>query len=718
MVAAVAGIPLQRWLALTLIVLEAISVAYLSKTAFFPGVIICVAVFGTFSQVRFAMDRQRTYDIIALMAVVFVIKYMLTPDNPRYVTLFPSQQIAFAVAQYVLAMQCVQFYLRRRDDRLPISFPGIGVISLVCASMLSINSGERSTIQALCVGFAIVAVLYCDSSRTFVRVVPERRFGRPVATMLVLLAVGSLGWFSASSMFRYERHVEEFVNRFLQQQTEHSSVGFSESSALGSVSLKKTAESKSTALRVVAAVEPGYFRARVYDVYENHKWLLNTEGRALSPQAVSTSQLRSVTHRGRAFQIADAANQSTQQFEVWPDAELPDTFAGPLGTSWLYADARVVTVDTHDIMRSSDAASGVPYTLVVLDSATRLASKQHVQDRNNSQHASDSVLDFEQLSTPPDWATSNERIVKLARAVFEGCNSVHDKVEAVQRYFHLNYSYSLQITLPPGSGSAEPLEWFLEEKPAAHCEYFASGAAVLLRMAGVPCRYVVGFVVSEQNRYSGEWVARNEDAHAWVEACDESQAWITVEATPAAGVPDDSTGTRWAQFYEYLRDEFHRLRIGWQQQGFSSIGKTLSSLIVSPIGSGVVGVSLLSGLTIVLWRKRRHSVSGRNIYEMPSPVVEPIQAARAKLDRALRKAWRVRSPGETVKVYARRLAAEAINDHDPLTLAAAWYEQYSRLRFTRHPDAVQVSRMTAEAEQLLGELRRRGKHAERAKQTE
>ena len=51
--------------------------------------------------------------------------------------------------------------------------------------------------------------------------------------------------------------------------------------------------------------------------------------------------------------------------------------------------------------------------------------------------------------------------MKLARAVFEGCNSVHDKVEAVQRYFHLNYSYSLQITLPPGSGSAEPLEWFL-----------------------------------------------------------------------------------------------------------------------------------------------------------------------------------------------------------------------------------------------------------------
>lgn len=697
------NIPLQRWLALAMITLEAVMVAYLSRTSVYPALIICVAAYGTLSKVRFEMDRQRTYDIIALFAVVFVIKYMITPDNPRYISLFPSQQMAFTLSQYVLAMQCVQFYLKRRDDRLPFSFPGIGVIALVCATMVSLPARERSTVQAFCVGFAVLAVLYCDASRRFIRIVPARRFGRPIATVLVLVAVGSLGWFTASSMFHYERHVEEFVNRFLQQEYNHARIGFSESSTLGSISLKKNSDSERTALRVVSTIEPGYFRVRAYDVYENQKWLLNTDGHALTSENTTPNVIGNVAHTGRAFRISTSSGGGTQRFEVWPDADLRDTFAGLLRTSWLYADARIVTVDTHGIMRSGDAVSGVPYTLVVSDSSPPATA--HDTD-GGSDLAPDSSLNLTSLVTPPAWASSNEELIQLSDAVFEGCETVNDRINAVERYFQQNYSYSLTVT-PPEESSQEPLEWFLLNRPPAHCEYFASGSALLLRMAGVPCRYVVGFVVAEQNRYSGEWIARNEDAHAWVEAYDESRGWVTVDATPSAGIPDSTKPSAWTQLYEYLRDEFQRLRVDWQQGGLDSVAASVKAMVLSPLGIGLIAASALTGLGLIVWRTRRRKTPDVMVYASPSSAIALVQPAREKLDRVLKQVWRARLPGETVARYADQLAAAAHDKHDPLLKAAAWYEQYALLRFAHRPDESRIAEISSQANKLTADLRQR-----------
>jgi protein-glutamine gamma-glutamyltransferase len=701
-------IPLQRWLALAMITLEAFTIGYLSRTTIYPAMVIAVATYGTVSRLRFDMDRQRTYDIIALMAVIFVIKYMVTPDNPRYATLFASQQMAFALAQYVLAMQCVQFFLKRRDDQLPFSFPGIGVIALVCATMVSLKTGERSVVLKLCIGFTILSVLYCDTSRQFIKVLPARHRGRPIATVLVLAIVGGLGWFMASSMYKYERHVEHFVNRFLQQQRQTSSVGFSESSTLGSITLKKDRNSQQTALRVVSAVEPGYFRAKAYDIYENRKWLFNTEGRATYPEKSIPAVINLESHIGQAFKITGHSGAATQLFEVWPDADLGDTFASPLRTSWLYANAKIVTVDTHDVLRSSDAVSGVPYTLIVRDAPQKSALSTVDINAGESPPISATSLDLKLLATPPSWAQQSDPLLKLKDSLFENCTSFNEKLSATRRYFKQNYTYSLKVSLP--NPQLEPIEWFLLEQPPAHCEYFASGAAVLLRMAGVPCRYVVGFVVSEKNQYSGEWVARNEDAHAWVEAYDESRGWVTVDTTPAAGIPDEATQSSATQLYEYLRDEFHRLRIGWQQRGVASIRSSLTSLIMSPLGLLTISFSGLIGSGMLLWKWRRASQADRTTYSEVSLVVAQLQTARQKLDVTLKRVWRARLPGETVDRYAQQLASGATDQHDPLSEASDWYAQYTRLRFAAEPDQTSVNLIATRANQLAAVLRKRVRH--------
>ena len=73
--------------------------------------------------------------------------------------------------------------------------------------------------------------------------------------------------------------------------------------------------------------------------------------------------------------------------------------------------------------------------------------------------------------------------------------------------------------------------WFLEEAETGYCVHFATASAVLLRAAGVPARYVTGYMFSAT---AGETVTVTSDrAHAWVEYYDSTNGlWRVLESTP------------------------------------------------------------------------------------------------------------------------------------------------------------------------------------------
>lgn len=60
----------------------------------------------------------------------------------------------------------------------------------------------------------------------------------------------------------------------------------------------------------------------------------------------------------------------------------------------------------------------------------------------------------------------------------------------------------------------------------------ATAAAQLLRLQGVPCRYVTGFNVSLGNRRGDHYVVREKDAHAWIEVYLPGKGWVEVDPTP------------------------------------------------------------------------------------------------------------------------------------------------------------------------------------------
>ena len=73
--------------------------------------------------------------------------------------------------------------------------------------------------------------------------------------------------------------------------------------------------------------------------------------------------------------------------------------------------------------------------------------------------------------------------------------------------------------------------WFLTEADTGYCIHFATAAVVLLRAAGIPARYVDGYVVNTQKDVPVEII--ESAAHAWVEYVDSTYGWSVLEATPA-----------------------------------------------------------------------------------------------------------------------------------------------------------------------------------------
>lgn len=132
------------------------------------------------------------------------------------------------------------------------------------------------------------------------------------------------------------------------------------------------------------------------------------------------------------------------------------------------------------------------------------------------------------------WATEylNRELPEL-QAI--SAAAVWTRAQAIVRHVSESATYSLQTAKMP-LGSKDFALWFLEESDTGYCVHFATAAAVLLRAAGIPCRYVTGYLVSAQ---AGQTVTvQQHNAHAWVECYIDSVGWVPLEPTPGNGLSE------------------------------------------------------------------------------------------------------------------------------------------------------------------------------------
>ncbi len=152
----------------------------------------------------------------------------------------------------------------------------------------------------------------------------------------------------------------------------------------------------------------------------------------------------------------------------------------------------------------------------------------------------DPTRTFDSSPTPDDRAVPPAEQPTM-QAILTSLNlkgkSDSETVQAISAFFKKGFQYSL--TLPSSQTDTQtdrtPLSAFLLNHRSGHCEYFASATSLLLRSAGIPARYAVGYAVHEYSPGEQQYIVRARNAHAWVMAYVNGR-WITVETTPGGGL--------------------------------------------------------------------------------------------------------------------------------------------------------------------------------------
>ncbi len=171
-------------------------------------------------------------------------------------------------------------------------------------------------------------------------------------------------------------------------------------------------------------------------------------------------------------------------------------------------------------------------------------------------------------------------------------DTVDDEARARRVVAHLRerYQYSLDVG---DIDRRDPLADFLFEKKKGWCEYFAGSAAILLRLQGIPTRYVRGFNVIGSQKKGDHYVVREWDRHAWIEAYIEGKGWLEYDPTPAAEYENLHAG---------LNDNLLTDALEWLRASVSSLYVELRYFETSRLGWPLVGLGLL---LVIAWTLKR-----------------------------------------------------------------------------------------------------------------
>ena len=215
--------------------------------------------------------------------------------------------------------------------------------------------------------------------------------------------------------------------------------------------------------------------------------------------------------------------------------------------------------------------------------------------------------------------------------------STAEKINRIDHFFRKKFTYTTHLTTPKLEKNQRQtaVGTFLETTQSGHCEYFAAATALLLREAGIPARYCVGFAVREYNESHQEWVMRGTHAHAWCrvwisDATHPSGGeWQDIDLTPPSWLAMESTGS--ASWQQSLADWWQRTREIFLLWRTSETNKT----------SVVKAVTIIIALVTlwIIWRlykshQPNHRQQRTHQTKNPQPI-SPLQKLEPKLQKIL-----------------------------------------------------------------------------------
>lgn len=135
-----------------------------------------------------------------------------------------------------------------------------------------------------------------------------------------------------------------------------------------------------------------------------------------------------------------------------------------------------------------------------------------------------------------------EQSVKdLTATITKDKNNDWEKATAIRDYLSKNFVYTLSPSVPPAD--KDFVSWFINYDKNGYCTYYASAMAVMARIAGIPSRYVEGYLMTDKAPNSSEYIVKGSDAHAWAELYFKGIGWIPFDATPSGEAINQGAGS-------------------------------------------------------------------------------------------------------------------------------------------------------------------------------
>jgi hypothetical protein len=688
-------VTVQRIIAVIMILGSSLLIVWVSGDIAFPAILCMLGMLGVQGRFKWDIRPERHYVtalLLLLLAVLFSIHCEYAHPGGEKMAAFAWQTIA----RYFLASMILILFLRSRrraggldaesvageGEPAPLS-PSLGLFHLgsamasgqvlllddhyIAFRLVELASGTLSVLYAVCSAYPAQGRL---------SIMRRPRLAVGILRLVLLIAAVNLGWIGGSMLYAHVQSLNLLPNWLSRSNVPVDStvvgvsrIGFTTSGRLSNLLAIKDDADLEPVLKITSDACPGYLRAMAFLTYRQSEWMDASHREDTYPE-----QTR-VFGRMNVFRLSD--RQANREMTIRHENVLIDALFTPLGTCSIEAPFPSLPRDDDDgTIKPFEPRSNLTYHVTYTTSLSGNPPSADTMRR--------------MLGLPLQF---DPAIRQLASRIFRGCRTTAQKIEAVTRYFQTNYTYSLGVESPIDQDS---LTYFLVKGSSGYCEYFASGAAILLRLVGVPTRYVTGFLVTERGEDGESWVARNMDAHAWVEAWDqENNTWEIVEATAQEDLADNSLispslegegGGRplLTQLIQAVYDYGLLGVLGWFFEVYS-----LQTAILASLAFFVAAVSLA-----LLRRYRRlHGARGSRVAR--SPELLALHRMLAVMDRKVKSAGARRWPQETLHVFADRIRPSSLVAHPSSAASneeiqdtsdeehsfADWYLEYAGLRY-------------------------------------
>ena len=260
-----------------------------------------------------------------------------------------------------------------------------------------------------------------------------------------------------------------------------------------------------------------------YDVYSSTALYLKIE----SLDEYKDNMLRSTKIKTKVYKDGYEPDPVEAPFKVQIE---------PLNNKWVdivpyYTDFYVVgnkkyqTVNPYNTTK--DGATVYPYCPVPVKTGN-IYTDEYIEDYvygTNLKVPKATEMAIISSGDLPDWYLD----------VYHGYVTMSDaeKVRRVTTYVSQLHPYNKNTDYPPNG--VDFVAWFISDAQTGICVHYAATTVILLRMIGVPARYVRGYVDSMAYANTENYIYSTQ-AHAWFEFFVPEYGWIMGDSTPGAYV--------------------------------------------------------------------------------------------------------------------------------------------------------------------------------------